>query len=293
MRWRTALSRNGQPWLGLIGAVVLVAVGLALWFALAGPTGRAGAVAGALAAAASTVAALAAIYLSKEALARTDRQLASSFRATVLSRYPLLLPIHQSVSFPDSGGNIAAHPPSEERFRLSSAQSASYAFVADTKDGFIIPIENVGEGPALGIVGRLWRSDGCVAELVGPSALGAGRVAVMTALLHRPDRDCLRRSEPLSQRPESSEPGPSTGSSCHMPTCSATRWALLRYSTLAAWGPGVTSTGRGSSRSRTSVKLTWPGDGQAAGSQGDPRQLSTGGCQPGIVFCRGAVDVLG
>jgi hypothetical protein len=183
MRWRIALPRNGQPWLGLIGAVVLVAVGLGLWFALAGPSGRADAVAGALAAAASTVAALAAIYLSKEALARTDRQLASSYRATVLSRYPLLLPIHQSVSFPDSGGNIAAHPPSEERFRLSSAQSTSYAFVTDAKDTFIIPIENVGEGPALGIVSQLWRTDGSMAELVGPSALGAGRVAIMTALL--------------------------------------------------------------------------------------------------------------
>lgn len=183
------LSRGGQTWLTLIGIVALAAVGLALWFALTGPAGRAGAVADALAATASTVAALVAIYLSREALGRTDRQLESSYRATVLTQYPLLIPIHQTVSFPDSGGNLAAHPPTEERFRLSSAQSASYAFVADTKDRFIVPIENVGEGPALSVSGHLWRSDHSIGELIGPSALGAGRVAIMTVVLQQAARE--------------------------------------------------------------------------------------------------------
>lgn len=171
------------PKLGAVGLFIAVAIGAALWFALSGPAARAGAVAGALATVASTVVALAAIYLSKEALARTDQQLASARRATILSRYPLLLPIHQSVAFPESSDNIASHPPTETRFRLTTASFGCYAFIADTNDRFIIPIENAGEGPALQITGELWRSDGTMGEVIGPSALGTGRIAIMTAAL--------------------------------------------------------------------------------------------------------------
>jgi hypothetical protein len=78
---------------------------------------------------------------------------------------------------------VAPHPPTEERFRLDSASLGSYAFVADTNQKFIVPVENAGEGPALRITGRLWRSDGVWGDVVGPSALGAGRVAIMTARL--------------------------------------------------------------------------------------------------------------
>lgn len=180
-RWRPPTAR--APRLGAVVTFILAAAGTALWFALTGPAGRAGAVAGALAATASTLAALAAIHLSREALARTDQQLALARRAVVLSRYPLLLPIHQSVTFPDSCGIFDAHPPTKDRFKLDSAHARSYAFVADTKNTFIIPIENVGEGPALRVAGRLWRSDGAVGDLVGPSALGTGRIAIMTARL--------------------------------------------------------------------------------------------------------------
>jgi type II secretory pathway pseudopilin PulG len=180
-RWWSAIAR--VPKLGAVAVLIVAAVAAAVLFAIAGPAGRASAVASALAAVAATTAALAAIYLSREALARTDQQLSAAERATILSRYPLLLPIHQSVAFPESGGNIAPHPPTHDRFRLDSESLGSYAFVADTKDRFIIPVENVGEGPALRISGRLWRSDGALGDVVGPSALGAGRVAIMTARL--------------------------------------------------------------------------------------------------------------
>ena len=124
-----------------------------------------------------------AVYLSVQALHRTDQQLASAWRATVLSRYPLLLPIHQSVTFPDSAGTIADHPPTEGRYRLDPPRLGSYAFVADTKNRFMIPVENAGEGPALRISGKLWRSDGAQGDIAGPSVLGAGRTAIMTASL--------------------------------------------------------------------------------------------------------------
>jgi hypothetical protein len=187
-RWRAAVTRI--TWLSGAAIFIVAVTALGIWFAVAGPADRASSVAGALAAAASTLAALAAIYLSREALARTDRQMAASERATVLSLYPLLLPIHQSVAFPESGGMLALHPPAEERFALESANLGCYAFVADTNERFIIPVENAGEGPALRITGRLWRSDGAAGEVIGPSALGAGRIAIMTARL-RPDQSGL------------------------------------------------------------------------------------------------------
>jgi hypothetical protein len=160
-----------------------VAIGGALGFALLGPAGRAGAVASVLAALASTTAALTALYLSREALTRTDRQLALTRRATVLGRYPLLLPVHQSVEFPGSTGALAQHPPALDRFRLTPPAAGSYAFLQDVGERFVIPVENVGEGPALRVRGRLWRDDGHNGLAVGPTALGAGRLMVMTAVL--------------------------------------------------------------------------------------------------------------
>jgi hypothetical protein len=127
--------------------------------------------------------ALTAVYLSTQTLARTDRQLAANQRAIVLSRYPLLLPIHQSVVFPQSGGGLAHHPPAEERYVLMSAPASGYAFVADTKDRFLVPVENVGEGPAIRVRGSLWCSDRRWGVLIGPVAVGAGQTAVMVASL--------------------------------------------------------------------------------------------------------------
>jgi hypothetical protein len=186
--WQRQVARWQVTWKrvpGLIVTTVFVASAAlaALLFAFLGPQERAGAVAGAMAAIAATGAALVAIYFSKGALARTDQQLADAWRVTVLSRYPLLLPIHQSVSFPESAGVIDYHPPTQDRFRLDSPHQGSYAFVADTPDTLIVPIENAGEGPALRIRGTLRRGDGAVGEIDGPSALGAGRVAIVTARL--------------------------------------------------------------------------------------------------------------
>lgn len=177
------LARSHVRTLTVVSTFIAAVALAALLAALLGPAGRAGAVADAMAAIAATGAALAAIYLSREALARTDKQLADAWQVTVLSRYPLLLPIHQSVSFPGSTGTISDHPPTEERFRLESPSTASYAFVADTRDRFLVPVENAGEGPALRVAGKLWRSDGTAGELDGPSAVGAGRVAIMSACL--------------------------------------------------------------------------------------------------------------
>jgi hypothetical protein len=172
------------PGLAVVGPLIVAAIGAAVWFALTGPVGRSGDVSSAFAALASTLAALTAIYLSREALARTDRQLAAARTATILSRYPLLLPIHQSVTFPDSSGRISSHPPSVDQFELKSASAGCYAFIEDTvKDKFIIPIENAGEGPALGITGQLWRNDGAVGKVAGPATLATGSTAIMTAEL--------------------------------------------------------------------------------------------------------------
>jgi hypothetical protein len=193
LRWRTKdqtapVDHPPHPWwripkLTLAAAVIGAVVVGALVFAFTGPSGRTDAVSGALAAMASTGTALVAVSLSVQALRRTDDQLASAWRATVLSRYPLLLPIHQTVTFPDSAGTIADHPPTVERYRLDPPNLGSYAFVANTKNRFMIPVENAGEGPALRISGKLWRSDGAQGDVVGPSVLGAGRIAIMTASL--------------------------------------------------------------------------------------------------------------
>jgi hypothetical protein len=163
-------------------ASAAVAIG-AFVFALTGPSGRTDAVSGALAAIASTGTALVAVYLSVQALRRTDIQLASARQTTMLSRYPLLLPIHQSVAFPESTGILADHPPTEGRFRLDSPYVGSFAFVTDIRDRFVIPVENAGEGPALQITGKLWRSDGGLGAVIGPTVLAARSMAVMTANL--------------------------------------------------------------------------------------------------------------
>lgn len=182
------LSRLGRstirkPTIGLIAIPVLGAVGAAVWFALRGPDARASAIAGALSALASTTAALTALYLSRQALRRTDQQLAHARRMAMLSRYPLLCPVHQSVSFPNSSGDIAAHPPATGRFKLNPPAAGTYAFVSDVKDTFLIPVENAGEGPALQACGILWRRNGRSGRLVGPTVVGAGRIGVFTASL--------------------------------------------------------------------------------------------------------------
>jgi hypothetical protein len=166
-----------------VGLMAGLAIGGALTFTILGPTARAGAVGSVLAALASITAALTALHLSSEALDRTDRQLALARDVTVLARYPLLLPVHQSVAFPESTGVLAAHPPARDRFRLTPPTPGTYAFLEDTNGRFVIPVENAGEGPALDVRGTLWRDDGCSGAIVGPTALRAGNLMVMTAAL--------------------------------------------------------------------------------------------------------------
>lgn len=176
-------SSGAGPRLSLIALAAVTIIAASLWFALRGPDARAGAVVGALAALASTTAALTALHLSRQSLARTDQQLAHARLVTTLSRRPLLLPVHQSVTFPDSSGTLAAHPPTMERFKLNPPPAGVYAFVADTNSRFLIPIENAGEGPALKISGELWHHSGARGRLVGPTAVGAGRIAIFSATI--------------------------------------------------------------------------------------------------------------
>lgn len=178
-----AADGGRPPRLVWVGLLVALAIAGALMLALFAPAERAGAIANVVAAVASASAALTALHLSREALKRTDRQLALTRRAAVLSRYPLLLPIHQAVAYPESTGALASHPPARERFRLNPPSAGTYAFLADTKDRLVIPVENAGEGPALRISGLLWRHDGRCGGVVGPTVLGAGKVMVATATL--------------------------------------------------------------------------------------------------------------
>jgi hypothetical protein len=189
LRWAKALLRAIRRF-GLVvaGAVAVCAAITAVVVAFTWPTQRAASVAGSFAVIASTVGALAAIHLSRQALSRTDRQLAEARRSVVLSRYPLVLPIHQAVTFPDSGGLLAQHPPAEERFALTAAPTPAYAFLAVTKDRLLIPVENVGEGPALRIRGALWCSDGRNGPIAGAPALGTGRTGVMVAVIRTDGR---------------------------------------------------------------------------------------------------------
>lgn len=177
------MSRHKHSPLIWVALLVAAAVVSALLLALFAPAERAGAMASVVVATASVTAALTALRLSRESLTRTDRQLALTRRAAVLSRYPLLLPIHQAVAYPESTGSLAHHPPTEERFRLTTTSAGTYAFLADVGDRYTIPIDNAGEGPALRITGRLWRHDGRCGELASPTVLGAGKIMVATAAL--------------------------------------------------------------------------------------------------------------
>ncbi|MFD6260526.1 hypothetical protein ACFWFK_05265 [Micromonospora chalcea] len=187
-RVKARLRAAGRYGLVFAGAVAVCAAVAAVVVAVAGPGQRAAPVVGSFAVIASTVGALAAVHLSRQALARTDQQLEESRRSLVLSRYPLLLPVHQAVAFPESGGMVAHHPPAEDRFVLASAPAPAYAFLAITKDRLVIPVENVGEGPALRISGMLWCSDGRSGPVTGVSALGAGRGGVLAAVLREDGR---------------------------------------------------------------------------------------------------------
>jgi hypothetical protein len=164
-------------------AFAVVAWGAGLCFAAFGPANRAAAVGSALVALASAAAALTALYISGEGLLRTDEQLTNAHRALVLSRYPILVPMHQSVGYAENSGLLAHHPPSADRFRLTGTSVATYAFIQDTNDRYLLPVENSGEGPALEVSGALWASDGRRAELRGASMIGRGRTIILSGTL--------------------------------------------------------------------------------------------------------------
>src|SRR5258706_431151 len=112
LRWVQAAYRTAARYgLVAVGAVAVCAAAAAVVLAFPLPAQRASAVPDAFAAIASTIGVLAALYLSRQALLRTDRELAAARRSAVLSKYPLVLPVHQSVTFPESSGLVAAHPP--------------------------------------------------------------------------------------------------------------------------------------------------------------------------------------
>ncbi len=171
-----------------VAVLCSAALGGALWLALSAPADRAGTLASLLGAVASTVAALTALHLSRGALARTDRQLALARHATVLTRQPLLLPVHQSVAFPTGSSRSTRRAPSEDPFPLAAPETGAHAFVETGRDQYALPLENVGEGPALRVRGTLWRGDGRCGNLVGPTTLGAGRLMVATVHLAPGDR---------------------------------------------------------------------------------------------------------
>lgn len=196
-RPRTSGSRAARGASGLriryVAAFVTAAWTAGLCFAAFGPSSRASAVASVLVALASSAAALTALYISREGLLRTDEQLANAHRALLLSRYPLLVPVHQSVGYPENSGLLARHPPSIERFQLTGTSVGTYAFIQDTNDRYLLPVENSGEGPALEVRGTLWSSDARRAELQGASMIGRGRTVVLTGALsatsaHAPER---------------------------------------------------------------------------------------------------------
>lgn len=199
-RVRARLKAVGRHGLVFAGAVATCAAVAAVVVAVAGPGQRAAPIVGSFAVIASTVGALAAIHLSRQALARTDRQLEETRRSLVLSRYPLLLPVHQAVAFPDSGGMVTHHPPAEDRFALASAPEPAYAFLAITKNRLVVPVENVGEGPALRVSGTLWCSDGRSGPVTGVSALGAGRSGVLAAVLSHDGRPTPERLRAMVAR---------------------------------------------------------------------------------------------
>ena len=176
-------SSSAVPRVRFVVAVAVAAWVAALYFAVEGPVDRAGVMASTLVALASASAALTALHISREGLSRTDQQLANARRALVLSRYPILVPVHQAVAFPETSGTLAQHPPSVERFRISGAVAGTYAFLQDTNARYFLPVENAGEGPALEVSGALWSSDGRRADLQGASMISKGRTLVLTGSL--------------------------------------------------------------------------------------------------------------
>ena len=170
----------------LVAFAVALLTGGTLIFAMYGPEDRATAIVSAVSAVSATAAALTAVWLGREAIAQAQNQVSEARRATVLSRYPLVLPIHQPLTQTGTGALLSEHPPAEERYVLPSGPEFSRCFVADTRDRFNVPLENVGEGPALELEGTLTRvRDLQCGRLVGVQAMGAGSFAVSTASLTR------------------------------------------------------------------------------------------------------------
>jgi hypothetical protein len=176
-------STPRRPSVLVLAIIAIALVASALAFAFLGPASRAGAVASVLTAVASLLAALSAIYLSREALARTDSQVAINRRALVLSRFPLLVPLHEPVHYPGGSGQLVAHPPAQDRYVLDPQSSSTFAFLTERDGTCYVPLENVGEGAALGLRGALWCSNGKHCAVRGSSVLGAKQKTTMVGRL--------------------------------------------------------------------------------------------------------------
>jgi hypothetical protein len=163
----------------VVAAVVVVGT---IVIALLAPVGRAQALTSALAI-------LTGVVLGVLALEATREQTEEARRATEVSRHAILVPVHDPVDVPITG-SATRHPPTRNEFRLDFPTTARYAFfVNETRSDHgerrtaVLPIRNVGEGPALAVTGRLHAADGFIGELLGAAAVGGGETTVMKAIL--------------------------------------------------------------------------------------------------------------
>lgn len=166
-----------------VATLAIAAVITALIIAVTSPPRAASAITGVLTASASITAALTALFLSTAALTRSDRQLLAGVRALQASRLPYLAPLHESQMMPGSG-SLMEYPPTEQRLPSMPNSSGIALFLADTRNRFLLPIENVGVGPALNLEGELGCSDGRVGRLTGAAFVAVGSRVTLAAEVH-------------------------------------------------------------------------------------------------------------
>lgn len=166
-------------WLSIVAVAAVLVLGMAGWYAITGAPARAAAVVGVLVAVASTLAALSALYLSTAMLSRSDRQLAATLQAMQVGQLPYLAPLHESSERRDSAPALK-RPPAELPFSLPDR--GEY-FRLDKRDFAVLPIANLGVGPAIHVAGALWCSDGRRGDLEGVRVVAPGARALFSVRL--------------------------------------------------------------------------------------------------------------
>lgn len=186
-RWRQGLIAASSRASGAINRnrvkIAFVLAGgiclAALVYSLIGPLERGEAVVGAIVSIASTSVALIAVWLAWQSLAQSDAQIRQSREEMHLSRRPLLLPVHQPLGSPSSSASLQYHPPAEERYELRPTEPPAFAFLQDATGDLYIPVENVGEGPAVSLTGKIASSDGKIRRLTGSTGLASGALTTL------------------------------------------------------------------------------------------------------------------